>query len=211
MALDLSMTDTVLRYAHVMSAILWMGLLYFFNIIGGGFMKKIDALTKKEVYPKLYLPTLFWFRWAAMSTIVFGFLLYFLQVKNFGGADTWDFGGYAQTNWGIHLGIIIALTMWFNVWFIIWPAQKEIIGGMLGHNPSPPDNVPRRAFLASRYNTYASLPMIFLMIASPHWNRLTTSTSLGDVGLFLLIALIVLGIGWAIIAWKPPVNPWEKQ
>jgi len=57
----------------------------------------------------------------------------------------------------------VAITMWFNVWFIIWPAQQKILPAV-AQGEAPPAGLPRRAFLASRYNTYASGPMLMMMI-----------------------------------------------
>lgn len=153
--------DWFFRYGHIMSGIFWMGLLWFFNVINGGFMKKVSAEVKKDIYPKLMDPALWWFRWTAMSTLVFGLFLLEIVRQRVGG----DFG---EINSVIILGMLIAISMWFNVWFVIWPRQKKIIGGFRGENPAPGPEVAKVAARASRYNSWMSVPMILMMILSAH-------------------------------------------
>lgn len=160
-----------LRYSHIMFGIFWMGLLWFFNIINGGFMAKISPETKKDIFPKLMEPCLWWFRWTAMGTVLFGLLL----LENMRQI----YGSMGNINVGILLGAFIALTMWFNVWFVIWPRQKLAIGGFRGENEPPAPEVMKVAAMASRYNAWMSVPMIFLMVYSSHnagffptWNAL---------------------------------------
>ena len=167
--------DALLRWAHIMSGIFWMGLLWFFNIINAGFMKATSPETKKDIYPRLMEPAMWWFRWAAMATLFFGLILVEGMRRRVGG----DMG---DVNVGILLGILIALTMWFNVWFVIWPRQKIIIGGFKGTNSAPGPEVAKMAARASRYNAWVSIPMIVLMVFSAHnggwfptWNELMGS------------------------------------
>jgi uncharacterized membrane protein len=163
--------DVYFRYGHIMAGIFWMGLLWFFNVINAGFQKQISAEVKKDIYPKLMEPALWWFRWSAMATLVFGLiLLEILRQAN---------NGFMGINAGILLGILIALTMWFNVWFVIWPRQKKIIGGFRGTNPAPGPEVAKVAARASRYNAWMSIPMIFLMVGSAHWGFPTLHELLG--------------------------------
>lgn len=152
--------ESVLRYGHIMMGIFWMGLLWFFNVINGAFMAKVSADVKKEIFPKLMEPSLWWFRWTAMGTVVFGLLM----IENM----RQQLGGMGNVNIGIILGAFIALTMWFNVWFVIWPRQKLAIGGFRGENDAPAPEVMKIAARASRYNAWMSIPMIFLMVFSSH-------------------------------------------
>jgi uncharacterized membrane protein len=80
--------------------------------------------------------------------------------------------------------------MWFNVWFIIWPAQKKMLSGQV-----PPDQLPavrKRALLASRTNAFLSGPMLFGMLAPAHYGAFSSVTFLVVVG------LSVVAIWWAI-------------
>ena len=67
--------QAVLRWAHVVAGIAWIGHLYFFNWVNGPFQAKIDGPTKKLVNPELLPRALYWFRWGAAWTWITGILL----------------------------------------------------------------------------------------------------------------------------------------
>ena len=115
----------VMRWLHIMSGILWVGLLYYFNFVQTPSMPKIPDEQKPAV-GKVIAPTaLFWFRWAALATVVLGLMLAGMKGKGYVvNALTFTPGTVA-----IGIGMWLALIMAFNVWFIIWPAQKKILGG----------------------------------------------------------------------------------
>src|SRR5882757_1610336 len=62
-----------LRWLHILAAITWVGLIYFFNFVNIPFMNKLDAATKPKIFQTLTLPLLQWFRWSALLTVFFGF------------------------------------------------------------------------------------------------------------------------------------------
>ncbi|HEX5705693.1 MAG TPA: urate hydroxylase PuuD [Pyrinomonadaceae bacterium] len=76
-------------------------------------------------------------------------------------------GNHWASNKTLSIGIggALGLIMLLNVWGIIWPAQKRIIAATREGTP-PPADLARRAFLASRTNTWLSLPMLFFMATS---------------------------------------------
>ncbi len=149
------------RWFHVVFGILWIGLLYFFNFVNGPFSKTLDADSKKKVVPELMPRALFFFRWGAMLTFLIGLVLLYINYLMPGHEADFD---SARGHW-IMLGAGFGLVMWFNVWFIIWPAQKKIINGIKTGNPAPPELAPRAA-LASKVNTYLSFPLVFAMLAA---------------------------------------------
>jgi uncharacterized membrane protein len=101
-----------------------------------------------------------------------------------------DAGMTGQSYW-ILLGMLFGTVMWFNVWFIIWPAQRKIITAVRdGVAPDP--KLPKRALLASRTNAYLSGPMLFGMLAPAHYGAINVLTAL------LAIALGLAAIWWAI-------------
>jgi uncharacterized membrane protein len=151
--------DVVVRYLHVMSGIFWMGLLWFFNLINAGFQKQISPEVKKDIYPKLMGPAMWWFRYTALATLVFGLILYELLRQRLGAMEI---------NAAIYLGMILAIIMFVNVWFVIWPRQRLIIGAFKGENEAPGPDAAATAAKASRINAWLSIPMIFLMVASAH-------------------------------------------
>lgn len=164
--------DVLLRWGHTISGIIWIGHLYFFNLVNVPTQGKLDAETKKKVNPELLPRALFWFRWGAMFTLIFGLLLFWWNYMRGTGGYMRDLdGGLSARALTIMIGMTLALIMWFNVWFVIWPAQKRIIGGLKSGNPAPPE-LPKRALLFSRINTFLSGPMLFLMFMAPHYSAI---------------------------------------
>ena len=157
------------RWLHVIAGIIWIGILYFFNFVNIPLQGALDDAGKKAVNPHLMPRALFWFRWGAMITFLMGWVLYALNYMYIPGEG---FGPNAlfrsERNLWILCGMTFGTIMWFNVWFIIWPAQKKLLGGTAG------DQAPAlraRAALASRINTYSSAPMLFGMLGAPHYTQ----------------------------------------
>ena len=149
------------RWIHIMVGVMWVGLLWYFNFVQIPSMSKIPD-EQKPAISKVIAPTaLFWFRWAALFTVVSGVVLAVLN-------------GYAHQAFtlqapfrAIGLGMWIALVMAFNVWFIIWPNQKRALG-IVAVEPDVKAKSARVAMLTSRFNTMLSVPMLFLMVAQSH-------------------------------------------
>ena len=149
------------RWIHVMVGVMWVGLLWYFNFVQIPSMAKIPD-EQKPAIGKVIAPTaLFWFRWAALLTVLSGLILSILN-------------GYAHQAFtlqapfrAIGLGMWIALIMAFNVWFIIWPNQKRALG-IVAVEPDVKAKSARIAMLTSRFNTMLSIPMLFLMSAQSH-------------------------------------------
>ncbi|CAM3697511.1 urate hydroxylase PuuD [Polynucleobacter antarcticus] len=149
------------RWIHVMVAMMWVGLLWYFNFVQIPSMPKIPDEQKPAITKVIAPAALFWFRWAALLTVVSGVILAVLN-------------GYAHQAFtlqapfrAIGLGMWIALVMAFNVWFIIWPNQKRALG-MVTVAPEVKAKSARIAMLTSRFNTLLSIPMLFLMIVQSH-------------------------------------------
>ncbi|MBL8663728.1 MAG: urate hydroxylase PuuD [Candidatus Odyssella sp.] len=153
----------VVRWLHVLSGVLWIGLLYYFNFVQIPNMPKIPDEQKPAVSKVIAPAALFWFRWAAMSTIIFGIILallsgYFVNAVLLGITS----GGGSTTIIGI--GMWLGTIMWFNVWFVIWPNQKVALGLVEG-TADQKKAAARKAMLFSRTNTMLSIPMLYCMIA----------------------------------------------
>lgn len=153
----------VIRWIHVLAGIIWIGLLYFFNLINAAFLKSLDGPTKNTVIPKLMPAALNWFRHGATVTVLAGVILYgYMYSKGGTGAVAVAIGGL--------LGII----MMGNVHGIIWPNQKKIIAAVTAAaqgTPAPPEMAQwgRTALLASRVNFMLSIPMLLFMGAGSHF------------------------------------------
>jgi uncharacterized membrane protein len=146
------------RWLHVLSGVMWIGLLWYFNFVQTPSMPKIPD-EQKPAISKVIAPTaLFWFRWAAMATIITGIIVA-TMMGYIGKALTLQAGYYA-----IGLGMWLGAIMWFNVWFVIWPNQKKALG-IVQVAPEQKAAAAKRAGMASRINTMLSIPMLFCMVA----------------------------------------------
>ena len=222
--------EWTLRYLHVLSGIAWIGMLYFFNLVNGQVMAKLDAPTKGKLVPVLMPRALWLFRWAAMATWVLGFIYYayYCAIYKIGHVyllawlvmtlvfyaavflvlspkaklqkDGRVIGaiilvisvaycavvrvmnvGYTPEGGALNAHLLyigygggLGTFMFLNVWGIIWRNQKKIIAATQANaesgTPMPPEipGLARHAFLASRANTWLSLPMLLLMILGGH-------------------------------------------
>ena len=151
----------VFRWLHVMFGVMWIGLLWYFNFVQIPSMPKIPD-EQKPAIGKVIAPTaLFWFRYAALFTVITG-----LIVAGLSGYLHQAFTLQAPFR-AIGLGMWIALVMAFNVWFIIWPNQKRALG-IVTVDADTKAKSARVAMLTSRINTSLSVPMLFLMVAQSH-------------------------------------------
>ena len=146
-------------YLHVLSGVLWIGLLWYFNFVQIPTMPKIPAELKPGVSKHIAPAALFWFRWAAAFTILFG--LGVAQMKEpVGIVGVLTFApGYVTIGLGMWLAIIMAA----NVWFVIWPNQKKILGIVPADDAAKAKATPI-ALIASRTNTVLSIPMLYCMV-----------------------------------------------
>ena len=148
----------IVRWLHVISGVMWIGLLWYFNFVQIPSMPKIPD-EQKPAISKVVAPTaLFWFRYAALSTVITGLLVAWMQgyIIN---ALLLQSGLVA-----IGIGMWIALIMAFNVWFIIWPNQKKALGIVVVDAPEKA-KAARLAMLISRLNTMLSITMLYMMVA----------------------------------------------
>jgi uncharacterized membrane protein len=166
----------IVRWFHIISGVMWIGLLWYFNFVSTPTMPKIPAELKPALGKFITPAALWWFRWGAMGTIVFGIILawqnnYLLQ------AYTLDFSD-GSAGWpvvpkflAIGIGMWLGTIMWFNVWFIIWPNQQKALNIDNAYpdlaQPAK-DAAAKTAGMFSRVNTMLSIPMLFCMAAASH-------------------------------------------
>ena len=148
----------VMRWLHVVSGVMWIGLLWYFNFVQIPSMASIPD-EQKPAISKVIAPTaLFWFRYGALATVITGLLLAWMQKYLF-LALTLQVPFAA-----IGIGMWIALIMAFNVWFIIWPNQKKALG-IVVVEAAEKAKAARTAMLTSRINTLLSITMLYMMVA----------------------------------------------
>jgi uncharacterized membrane protein len=156
----------VLRWFHIIAGITWIGHLYFFNFVNLPFQGGLDKTLKPQVNPPLILRALYFFRWGAMWTFLFGWTLFYMLYWRGPFLRDPD-GGFSDRAMWILFGGALGSIMWLNVWFVIWPRQKKILGALLGGPAAPAEAAPQAA-LASKINTFLSGPMLWGMVAGSH-------------------------------------------
>ena len=152
------------RWLHVLSGVMWVGLLWYFNFVQIPNMPKIPDDQKPAIGKVIAPAALFWFRWGAMATIVTGLIVaemngYLLGAITLGLTD--DVPKHTMIGIGMWMGLI----MWFNVWMIIWPNQRKALG-MVEVSAEEKAAAARTAMLFSRTNTLLSFPMLFAMVSA---------------------------------------------
>ena len=152
------------RLVHVVVAIMWIGLLWYFNFVQIPNMPKIPDEQKPAIGKVIAPAALFYFRWAALATVISGLILAALM-GYVHDAMTLGITSGGGKNTAIGIGMWLGLYMAFNVWFIIWPNQKRALG-IVACEPDVKAKSARTAMLFSRTNTLLSLPMLLSMVAA---------------------------------------------
>jgi uncharacterized membrane protein len=164
--------NSLARWGHVLFGIVWIGMLYYFNFVQGGYFKEASAEGLADAKAKLAPSALWWFRWGAMFTFITG--LYLLHsISN-------------VLNNYIIVGAAMGTIMAANVWMVIWPAQRIALGIEEGGDKAA---AGAKALLASRTNTLFSAPMLFGMLAGPHYGQY--GTEIGGTGLMVMLAIVL--------------------
>lgn len=164
---DLASID---RWLHIISGVMWIGLLYYFNVVqmpalaiaGADKGGPGGAGITKYVAPRALL----WFRWAALLTALSGIIFIEIAYRPAGGGLMQVLmlqEGYATIGIGSWLGLI----MFFNVWVLIWPNQKKILG-ITQATDEQKAKARVIAAMASRTNFVLSVPMLMCMGGQSH-------------------------------------------
>ena len=160
------------RWFHILSGVMWIGLLWYFNVV------QVPALAdaaadkggpggagiSKYVAPRALL----WFRWAAVATWFTG-AWYLARSGNFLGAFTLGMLGDSLNYYQLIIGIgawFGTITL-FNVWVFIWPNQKKVLG-MVPATDEEKAAARKTALYASRTNFVLSIPMLMCMGSASH-------------------------------------------
>ena len=153
-------------WLHVFFGIIWIGLLYYFNFVQ---VPAVGAALADEGGPgpaainKYVAPrALWWFRWGALLTWLSGASA--LEAMGIGLKDAFTLSGDGQI---IGIGAWLGTIMLFNVWVLIWPNQKKILG-MVEASADEIAKSKMVALMASRTNTFLSIPMIMCMVGQGH-------------------------------------------
>jgi uncharacterized membrane protein len=161
-AFDQLFWSWLFRYLHVLAGVMWIGLLWYLNFVQIPSMPKIPDEQKPAITKVIAPAVLFWFRWAALSTIITGLIVAYLN-GYIHEALILGIGSGGGKSTAIGIGMWLGLIMAYNVWFIIWPNQKRVLG-MVECTPEEKAKSARTAMLFSRTNTLLSLPMLLSMV-----------------------------------------------
>ena len=181
----LEIINYLARWGHYVFGVAWIGLLYYFNFVQGGFAANASDSTKVELFTKLVPTALWYFRWAAMLTFLTGLiLLYFVH-------------SVGTLSGGLLIGALMATIMFLNVWLVIWPNQKIVIASnesVAGGGEADPGqaDAAAKALLASRTNTFLSLPMLYLMGSTAHGGLKGSAWNEPDLAFWILLVIVLL-------------------
>ena len=181
------------RWLHFLFGIVWIGLLYFLNLVNVRFAASLDASVRPTVVPPLLTRVLAWFRHSAWATVLVGLILIYMLY--------WSRGDFATTDNAktILIGGLLGIIMALNVWVFIWPNQKKIIAAMRG-GQAPDPSWGRTALYASRTNFTLSFPMLLFMGAASHYPM-----DWGGIVIFGLIAALIGLLVWNYVQrWAAP-------
>jgi uncharacterized membrane protein len=180
------------RVGHVLSGITWIGLLYFFNFVQVPAYAELSDGARSEALRKVSLRALWWFRYAALLTFLFGISII--------GVQEMDLYFEGRSGTSILTGALFGTTMFVNVWAIIWRNQKIVIGNaetVADGGQANPDAAAagKRSARASRANVFMSIPMLFFMLFTSHGGWFLPGEDIGStIGYWLLVLLT-----WAFV------------
>jgi uncharacterized membrane protein len=197
----------LLRWLHFLAGITWIGMLYYFNFVQTPFFKGAEASVRSGMIRGLVPVALWWFRWGAMLTFLSGLSMIMMKAHR---GEPWS-SAYMTL---ILTGGLLGTLMWFNVWFIIWPAQKIVIASaeqVAKGGEAIPEAAARgaKAGMASRTNALFSIPMLFFMGAASHLTGLANTLD-GSVATYWIVALLVILLVEANGVVVNPGSPSQK-
>jgi uncharacterized membrane protein len=154
---DMAWSTAAMVWLHVISGVMWIGLLWYLNFVQVPTMPSIPAENRSAISKFIAPNVLFYFRYAALATVITGLLVAWMQ-HFIVQALTFQ-KGFILIGTGMWMGLIMA----FNVWFIIWPNQQKILG-LVPASDEQKAAAAKPALYASRFNTMFSIGMLYCMV-----------------------------------------------
>ncbi|MGH9775369.1 MAG: urate hydroxylase PuuD [Candidatus Acidiferrales bacterium] len=177
----------VLRWMHFIFGIIWIGLLYFFVLIGNPTMKQLEPQTRVKIYPRLMERAMGWFRWSALVTVVVGLRYYILLLT----ADAQNLG-QSSLAW-----------RWLWEWLVVWMIAYALIYALQLPTRGVLSNPWLRTILIGAV-VIAGSYLVLDLNSSPKSSNGHLSISVGG-GLGLIMLLNTWGVVWRVqkkmIAW----------
>lgn len=193
--------ENLSRAGHILAGVTWIGLLYFFNFVQVPAYAQLSDAARSEALRKLTWRALWWFRWAALVTFLFGLAIVAVYTGETDAGDSrMELYFSGQHGTAILTGMLFGITMLLNVWGIIWRNQKVVIGSAETvanggtANPDAPASA-KKAARASRANTFFSFTMLWFMVFSAHGGWWSPDEGMGGTIVYWLFVLIL----WAVV------------
>jgi len=164
LSLDYAWWAFFFRWLHVLSGVMWIGLLWYLNFVQIPSMPKIPDDQKPAISKVIAPNVLFWFRWAALSTLITGLILAWFNGYIIGALTLGIAGGGPKAT-AIGIGMWLGIIMAYNVWMIIWPNQQKALG-LVDATADEKKAAARIAMITSRFNTMFSVPMLYFMVGA---------------------------------------------
>jgi uncharacterized membrane protein len=179
--------EIILRWIHFIFGIIWIGLLYFFNLVSTPVSERLDAATRQKLVAEMMPRALAWFRWAALITVLAG-LRYYILILEEDAANM----GRPGLAW-----------RWLGIWFLAWLVAYALIHGLMMPTAGPLNHgwlrAPAIAIVAG-----AAAYIVLDLIATPSSSNGALSIAVGG-GLGLVMLFDVWGFVWRaqkrLIAW----------
>ncbi len=174
----ISSEEIVLRWLHFVSGIIWIGLLYFFNLVGTKTMKDLEPAVRARVFPALMSRAMWWFRWSALVTVIAG-LRYFWLILALDAHNA----GEPSLAW-----------RWMGEWLAVWLVAYALIY---------PFQLPHKGILDGAWLRVVAIATITVIAAwvvlglhaNPESSNRHLSIAVGG-GLGLLMLLNTWGVVW---------------
>ncbi len=177
----------VLRWLHFFAAILWLGLLYFFNVVWTPTLKELDPAARSRAFSSFMPRAMAWFRWSAVWAWLAGFR-YFMILA---GDDAANAGHPAL------------MGQWLGIWFGVWLVAYVLLHGFVMMSEGPMKNGWVFAAACTVVVAAASW-LVVRLIAGPATGNRTLCISIGG-GMGTIMLLLVWGIVWRcqkrLIGW----------
>jgi uncharacterized membrane protein len=176
-----------LRWLHLIFGVIWIGLLYFFNLVMTPAMKQVEPAVRVKIYPPLMSKAMGWFRWSALVTVLVG--IRYFQLHLF--ADARAAGDHSLA------------MKWLGWWLLVWIVAYIFIYAL---------QLPAKGFLDSVWVRGIGIAIVvvaasWLVLAlngEPTVSNAHLAISVGG-GLGLVMLLNTWGVVWRVqkklIAW----------
>jgi uncharacterized membrane protein len=176
-----------LRWLHLIFGIIWIGLLYFFNLVLTPAMKKCKPELRVKIYPELMPGAMGWFRSSAFVTVLVGLRYFTIHL-----ASDARVAGDRSLGW-----------KWLGWWFLVWMVAYVFVYAL---------QLPAKGFLDSVWVRVIGISVVVIaaswivlaLNSGPNVSNAHLAISVGG-GIGLMLLMNTWGVVWRVqkkmIAW----------